>query len=51
MIDKKTMHLIYYFIVVFFQCALFSHNDYVQERSWQERKQYARKILNLFINK
>lgn len=45
------MHLIYYLIIIFFQCNIFSHEDYVQESTWQERKQYAKKILNLFINK
>jgi hypothetical protein len=45
------MCLLFYLIIFFLQANSFADNDYIREHSWQERKRYAKKILNLFINK
>lgn len=44
------MKFLYFLIYLFFLLNAFN-NNYVEELSWQERKQYAKKIINLFINK
>ncbi len=53
------MRIIYYFIFVFFLYNNFPNiqqrelldKEYVNESSWQARKKYAKKIINLFTNK
>lgn len=46
------MKYFFFLFSFFFYLSLYSvTNDYTKEPSWQERKQYAKKIINLFINK
>lgn len=50
-LNKSYMRFISYIIIFFLYSNNFSTHDYTKELSWQERKEYAKNFLNLFINK